>query len=296
MIKIRKISILGIIISIYLINNILCDKKGNKNYKEESEYLKLCHSHKLIKTRPTVPLKNIPKITVLIPVYNGEKFIVTALRSIQNQNFEDYEIIIIEDKSKDKSLDIINNEAEKDSRIRIIKNKKNLGTLYTKSKGINNAKGKYFLLLDQDDCFSHPDAFKTLFETAENNQADIVHFNVFSSGLEKLEIENKVKPKIINKLIYRNDLRDFLVKNICYVWFWDKMHVTNNLKKALNLFTKEKYKTHLISHEDIILNGIVASQSKSYIGINKNFYWHNTENENAVTNQKNWSDKNFLIK
>ena len=128
--------IIKILISIYLIDIIFCKKKKNiSKYKEESKYLKLCHSHKLIRPIPK-EINDNPKISVLIPVYNGKEYIVTAIRSIQNQNFEDYEILIIDDKSKDNSLEIIYKEAEKDPRIRILKNKKNYGTLYTKSKGI----------------------------------------------------------------------------------------------------------------------------------------------------------------
>ena len=72
------------------------------------------------------------------------------------------------------------------------------------------------------------------------------------------------------------------------------MYVTNNLKKSLDLFTSERYKTYLIAHEDIILNGLAASQSKSYYGIDKNYYWHNKENENAVTHPNHFHDNNFV--
>ena len=144
--------IIKIIISIYLIDILFCRNNNKNKYKEESEYLQLCHSHKLIRPIPK-KINDNPKISVFIPVYNGEEYILTAIRSIQNQNFEEYEILIIDDKSKDNSLEIIYKEAEKDPRIRILKNKKNYGTLYTKSKGIKNSKGIYFLLLDQDDCF-----------------------------------------------------------------------------------------------------------------------------------------------
>ena len=284
-----------IIISIYLLDIIFGKKNDKSKYEEESKYLKLCHSHKLIKPIPK-ERNDHPKISVFIPVYNGAEYIVTAIRSIQNQNFEDYEILIIDDKSKDNSLEIIYKEAEKDCRIRILKNKKNYGTLYTKSKGIKNSKGKYFLLLDQDDCFSHPDAFSTLFDTAEKNNADIVHFNIFSSGLQELIIEERIKPTKLNQLIIKEDLREFIFLNLCYIWFWDKMYVTNNLKESLDLFTSKRYKTHLIAHEDIILNGLAASKSKSYYGIDKNYYWHNNQNEKAVTHNNHFRDNNFVLK
>ena len=88
-------------------------------------------------------------ITVLMPVYNGSRYLAEAIESILNQTFTDFEFLIIDDASKDNSLDII--KSYDDSRIRLVENDHNLGQTATLNKGIKIAKGKYIARLDQDD-------------------------------------------------------------------------------------------------------------------------------------------------
>ena len=83
-----------------------------------------------------------PKISVIIPVYNGGKFLNYSLRSIQNQKMKDIEIILVDDNSSDDSLNIIQNFFKNDKRIRIIENRHNRKILYSKSIGAINAKGQ----------------------------------------------------------------------------------------------------------------------------------------------------------
>ena len=90
------------------------------------------------------------KISVIIPVYNSEKFLKKCLDSIINQTLNDIEIICIDDGSTDKSLRILNNFADKDNRITII-NQKNSGPSAARNKGIENAKGEYIGFVDSDD-------------------------------------------------------------------------------------------------------------------------------------------------
>ena len=80
----------------------------------------------------TFTISNNPKISAIVPVYNSQKTIKSALRSIQNQNMIDIEIILINDNSKDNSLEIIENIQKKDPRIIVINNKKNMGYIIFK--------------------------------------------------------------------------------------------------------------------------------------------------------------------
>ena len=92
---------------------------------------------------------NSPLVTVLMPVYNGSKYLGEAIRSIINQTFTDFEFLIIDDGSTDYSLEII--KSFDDKRIRLVENEKNLGQSATLNKGINLAVGKYIARMDQDD-------------------------------------------------------------------------------------------------------------------------------------------------
>jgi len=90
-----------------------------------------------------------PLVTVLIPVYNGAKFLGEAIESILNQTLEDFELLIIDDGSTDNCVDII--RGYHDSRIRLVENDKNLGQAETMNRGLHLAKGKYIARMDQDD-------------------------------------------------------------------------------------------------------------------------------------------------
>lgn len=90
-----------------------------------------------------------PQISVLMPVYNGERFIGKAVESILNQSFTDYELIIIDDGSTDTSINIL--ELFRDSRIRLIRNESNWGLIKSRNRGISESRGKYVAFLDCDD-------------------------------------------------------------------------------------------------------------------------------------------------
>lgn len=94
------------------------------------------------------------KISVIMPVYNGEKYLKEAIDSVLSQTFKDFELIIINDCSTDTTIDVIN--SYNDERIILINNEENLGIAKNLNKGIEISKGKYIARMDADDiCYSH---------------------------------------------------------------------------------------------------------------------------------------------
>ncbi len=93
----------------------------------------------------------MPKISVIMPVYNGENYLNECIDSILNQTFDDFELIIINDASTDSTWKIINEYAQKDQRIRLCKNQENLGLIKSLNKGLNLAQGEYIARQDADD-------------------------------------------------------------------------------------------------------------------------------------------------
>ncbi|MBS1573218.1 MAG: glycosyltransferase [Bacteroidetes bacterium] len=91
-----------------------------------------------------------PLVSVIIPVYNAEKYIEQTIRSVLNQTFQDFEIIVLNDGSTDKSLEIIKGLASQDNRIIYI-DKTNTGVSDTRNVGIENTRGSYIAFLDADD-------------------------------------------------------------------------------------------------------------------------------------------------
>ena len=102
------------------------------------------------------------KISVIVPVYNTEKYLERCIKSIINQSLTDIEIIVINDGSTDNSEQILKNFACKDSRIRII-NQKNAGLSITRNNGLQIASGEYISFIDSDD-YIHKDMIKILYD------------------------------------------------------------------------------------------------------------------------------------
>lgn len=96
-------------------------------------------------------MQNRPKLSVLMPAYNAEKYIAEAIDSILNQTFKDFEFIIIDDCSTDGTWRIIQEYAKRDNRIVVFKNNQNLGIAGNRNKLISLARGKYIVWQDADD-------------------------------------------------------------------------------------------------------------------------------------------------
>lgn len=101
-----------------------------------------------------------PLISILMPVYNAGDFLVEAIESIRNQTLKDWELIVVDDGSTDKSIEILKKYAEKDSRIKVFKFKKNKGLAFALNYGLNKVHGKYLARMDADD-ISYPKRLET---------------------------------------------------------------------------------------------------------------------------------------
>lgn len=194
-------------------NLSLINKTPEEEYKDSKEYYKMIKDGILYEKGKIYSLINNPKISIVLPVHNGEAFIKEAIISIQNQDFKDIEIVIIDDKSTDNSVNLINEIMKTEPRIRFYKNEENKGILYTKAKGILEAKGKYIMILDDDDKYLQRDAFTTLYNEGEKYDIDIVEFKTIASKLVlDKEGYNNIK-KEDPEIITQNKLKSYLFYN-----------------------------------------------------------------------------------
>ena len=128
----------------------------------------------------------MPKFSIIIPVYNVEKYIGKCLDSVMNQTYHDYEVIVVNDGTKDSSMNIVNNYDVK------VINQKNQGLSAARNTGVKEAKGEYILFLDSDDSIEK-DLLKELNKSLKNNP-DLVRFQVqeeFEDSTEKKEYPEK---------------------------------------------------------------------------------------------------------
>lgn len=115
-------------------------------------------------------------ISLIIPVYNVEKYLEDCLNSVINQSFTNIEIICVEDCSTDQSRFLLSQISKRDSRIRVIYNEHNMGLSASRNRGMKEAKGKYIYFLDSDDMIQE-DALDELYKLSEQTDIDILYFN-----------------------------------------------------------------------------------------------------------------------
>ena len=127
-----------------------------------------------------------PKISIIIPVYNVEKYLGECLDSVVNQTLKDIEIICVNDGSTDNSLSILKEYASKDNRINII-DKENEGQGYARKVGLDNASGEFILFCDSDDKFEPNNVFEKLIDKAQNLNVDILLFGINFWYKDKIE-------------------------------------------------------------------------------------------------------------
>ena len=146
----------------------------------------------------------VPVISVLMPAYNAEKYIAESIESILNQTFTDFEFIIIDDCSTDKTWEIIQKYTDKDKRIIAMRNEKNLKIARTLNKGLDLVRGKYIARMDSDD-WSYHDRLQKQFDFMEANPEigvsggtmEVCNENLIKKSYRKYNLtDSKIRKKI----------------------------------------------------------------------------------------------------
>ena len=131
----------------------------------------------------------MPGISIIVPVYQAEKYLEKCIESVKRQTFQDWELLLIDDGCTDRSPRICDQYAAKDDRIRVFHKKKNAGVSEARNWGLREAKGDCIAFLDSDDGFE-PRALETLWSLREQTEADTVgcaHLNLLPDGSTTIE-------------------------------------------------------------------------------------------------------------
>ncbi len=193
---------------------------------------------------------NNPIISVIMPNYNWWKYIWEAIKSILDQSFNDFEFIIIDDWSRDNSLEIINKYKEKDYRIILIKNKKNSGICISLNKWINISKWKYIARMDSDDISIKSRLEKQINLLEKNKLIWVCWSNVININSIWKEISKTIFPKsdrLLKKIIwFRNPFKhsSTMIRKICFEQSWlydDKYRLVEDLDLWIRIGQKYKF-------------------------------------------------------
>lgn len=203
------------------------------------------------------------KVSIIIPVYNMEKYLRQSLDSVINQTLQDLEIICINDGSCDSSLEILKEYAEKDNRIKII-NQENQGQGIARNNGIEIATGEYLGFVDPDD-WIEPDMYEKAYKTLKDNNLDFVEIS-FAKHYENKVVKKETRLPIPNKKIYNTlDYPSFIFNND-KMTACDKVYKTDFIKKNNIRFRKGQFA------EDQIFVVKVRCLAKKSLYINEALY------------------------
>ena len=283
-----KFSLIEIIITFFLINYINCQIDKTKE-NEIKAFISLNKEEKLT-TEKKFKISENPKISIIIPIYNNEQSITSTIRSIQNQNLLDIEIVCINDHSNDTSLKILKNLQKNDPRIGVIRNKSNRGILYNLIDGAMQSSGEYVLFMYPGDYLSRSDALLKLYDIATKDYAkklEIVNFQACDFEIINGEIHIKNLISEIDKsnlttMIRQPDIENYYYnnfKNRKYEVIFDKMYRKAVIKRMEKFIGPNIYNLNINYFHEYILNFANIVKAKSLAYIEDIFYCHLINNK-----------------
>lgn len=217
-----------------------------------------------------------PFFSIVIPVHNSEKYLRQCIESVINQNFKDYEIIFVDDGSKDSSTSLISKYANKYPKFKIIK-KKCSGVSSTRNVGLNCVVGKYVIFLDSDD-YLLSDSMSYLKDILlDNEDVDILLFNYVQklvSGLKK----HMILPGFLgNRISNTLAIKSVLSRNGHQGFCWNKVYKSS-------LVTNIRFDEDISYLEDMLFNVSCLSRAIHVMSISKCIYCYRWRS-NSVVNE-----------
>ena len=219
-----------------------------------------------------------PKISIIIPAYNVEKYIHKCLDSILEQTFNDYEIIIVNDVSTDNTKNIIEEYRKLNSKIIYIELKKNSGSALARQQGLDIARGKYVTFIDADDWLSNRYALETIEDNMSKYNVDCLIFQYRTIHKKNFKLYKKIPIKIGK---YSNtDIATNKIKNDSPSWhyLWNKCYKLDTIRSNNIKFIPE-----LRRAQDVRFNKDFFKVANEFYIVKDYLYDYNCTNDNSVT-------------
>ncbi len=217
-------------------------------------------------------------VSVIVPVYNVASYLAKALDSLLNQTLDNIEILCIEDKSTDNSLDILHKFAARDKRIKIVENSQNCGVSKTRNRGIDLAEGEYIGFLDADD-WVDTDYFEVLYIKAKSSDLDMVKGNIWI-------VDGKTKKKafISNVKIREAIAEDKFIGTIYSTYFYNSIYKRNMLQDKIY------FNEAITNSEDVLFLLEANIACNSFDAVDDVYYYYLQRDDSA---SHAWTGKKF---
>ncbi len=213
-------------------------------------------------------------ITVVIPVYNGEKYIAKTINSLKQQTYKNFEVLIIEDCSQDNSVQVIKDNISDDKRFKLIEKQENAGNAVKNIEyAMQFCNGEWFFYMSQDDLIA-PDFFEKSLKRSIETGADCVIPNMlyYYSEIDPEYMEGTFPPD----KDYEKVLSNIEAFKLSLYWEIHAFHL-----KKMSIVRKLPWNSHLMAGDEI-LNRLYFYYSNKIVFVDTNFYY-NQENDDAIT-------------
>lgn len=215
----------------------------------------------------------MPKISIIMPVFNAEKYLNRAINSVLSQTIKDWELIIVNDGSTDSTFSICEKFTILDKRIKVI-HKKNEGVAMARKTGIENAVGEYSIHFDSDD-WAEPTMLEELYLKAKTEKADIVIADFFINEKDKQYI-SKQKPTVLAP----NSILVDILQGKLFGALWNKL-----IRTELYSIYNATFYNNINYREDVLICAqILRNQNIEISYLDKPFY-HYFANQNSITHK-----------
>ena len=221
-------------------------------------------------------------LSIVIPIFNVEKYLNKCIESVVNQTYQNLEIILVDDGSPDRCPEICDRWKEKDKRIRVI-HKQNGGLSDARNQGISTAIGEYIAFVDSDD-FIDSNMYEIMIEAAERTGADIATCGRFLYKGKVLGTKHTAPNEILLQPI--DALKELLCGGLIEEAAWDKVY-----KKSF--FDSVRVPVGQIN-EDLPIMPLVLEQAKKIVCTGKPFYYYRI-NEKGITHSQYGAEKRIII-
>ena len=223
------------------------------------------------------------KVSVIIPIYNAEKYLAECLDSILNQTLQDIEIICVNDGSRDHSLDILDKYAKKDARV-VVTTQENSGQSSARNAGMDMARGEYISFVDSDD-YIDITMLEKLYNTAKIADCDIAICDLWLNYVDSGELAYYRNPMVLTFLKHKNFNICEYPEILTFIGVWDRIYKRSfvnkyNIRFPVGLI----YEDHLFTFQAIV-------QSQKNVVVNERLYYYRKNAGDSITDREAKNDQ-----
>ena len=241
-------------------------------------------------------------------MYNEAKNARFAIRTIQNQNLQDLEIVCVNDNSNDDTLSILEKLQEEDPRITILTNKSNRGVIYNRIYGALMSKGEYVTFIDADDGFGNINILQMAYDyatTKYDEKIDMIHYQTCGCVVdEKGELGDFLVISTFNihnfeKLLKQPEISDNYNQKYMNItgsgFVFDKIYSRELMKRVADYIGPHIWNQNLVFSDDYLLAYAAMRMTNSMVNIGEIGYWHNFDTQTSTTSNV-WQFDGYKLK